>query len=114
MVASRRDGKHDLSDAQCAVRIDRQRIETIGSGDTDSYTCGVLAAAGRLSSAGESRRIGLIYRVSSANAHFNTALIVVERAGRWALDPQSVGTFDDAPAAESIAALRLATADPSS
>lgn len=109
LVASKRDGKHGMSDAQCAVTIDRQPVETIGSGDTDTYTCGALEAAGRLSAKGGSRRIGLIYRVSSSNAHFNTALILVEHAGRWAIDPQSVGAFDDTPAAKFIAVLRLAS-----
>jgi hypothetical protein len=109
LIASKRDGKRGVSVAQCAVTIDRQPIETVGSGDTESYSCDALAAAGRLSPAGHARRIGLIYRVSSPNAHFNTALIVIEHAGRWTLDPRSVGVFDDTPAATSIAALRLAT-----
>lgn len=109
LVASRRDSKRGLSHAACAITVDRQRIETIGSGDTEVYTCDRLRAAGRLSSVGKARQIGLIYAVSSPNAAFNTALILIDRGGHWMLDAKSVGAYDDTPAARSIAALRLAT-----
>lgn len=99
------DAKRGLSDAQCAVVIGEQRIETIGTGDLDAYTCGALIEAGALSNAGAARRIGLIYRVSSPNAQFQTALVLVEQRGRWALDPESVGVYDDSPEAKSLDAL---------
>lgn len=70
--------KAGLSDAQCAISVDGQRVDTIGGGGLDAYTCGVLVDSGALLTIAGARRIGLIYRVSSPNASFQTALILVE------------------------------------
>ncbi|MEG3088183.1 hypothetical protein [Sphingomonas sp. PB4P5] len=102
------DAKSGLSDASCGVTIGGQRIATIGSGDSDTYTCGALIDAGALPPAGATPRIGLIYRVSSPNAAFSTAIVLLGGAGGWQVDPDSIGTYDDSPAAKSIAALATA------
>ena len=99
---------HGLSAGQCGVTIDRQRLMTLGVGDTDAYSCDALVAAGILSPDDQRQRIGLIYDVSSPNAHFRTAVVLREEGGRWAVDPTYSGKFDDTPAGRSIPALRRA------
>ena len=81
---------------------------TLGVGDTDAYSCDALVAAGILSPDDQRQRIGLIYDVSSPNAHFRTAVVLREEGGRWAVDPTYSGKFDDTPAGRSIPALRRA------
>jgi hypothetical protein len=93
--------------AQCGVLIDGQAIVTIGLGDLEAYGCRSLVEAGPLSG----DRIGLIYDVSSPNVSFRTALILAkDAAGKWAIDPASIGTYDDKPEAKSIAAFAKAVA----
>lgn len=99
------DVREGLSDGKCAVSIGDQRIDTVGSGELEVYTCGALVDAGALPPTGDARRIGLIYRVSSPNAQFQTALILIDQNGKWTLDAESAGAFDDAPEAKSIEAL---------
>jgi hypothetical protein len=93
---------------RCGLRIGGQTLVTIGTGDTEAYGCSGLVDAGALTAKGGARRIGLLYDVSSPNAEFRTALVLVEGSGGWAVDPESVGKWDDAPAARSLAALRKA------
>lgn len=97
-----------LSSAQCGVEIGGQSIATIGAGDLDAYTCDHLVEAGALPSAADVRRVGLIYAVSSPNAHFRTALVLVETGTIWRLDPASLGKWDDTPAARSLGSLAAA------
>ncbi len=104
------NAKNGLSDGVCGVRIGVQRLETIGGGETDAYTCVTLVDAGAVSSGRPGRRIGLIYDVSgpSSNSAFRTAILLLGDDAGWHVDPDSVGTYDDSPAAKSIAALAKA------
>lgn len=99
------DAKHGLSNAQCGVIIGSQRIETLGSGDTETYTCDKFVEAGPLPPAESTARIGLIYDASSANASFRTAVILVQDGESWKVDAESLGEFDDSEASKSIEAL---------
>ena len=100
------DAKHGLSTAQCGVTIERQRVMSMGTGETDTYTCGKLIAAGPVPPLGAVERVGLIYQVSSPNAGFRTAAVLERIDGAWRIDPKSAGAFDDQPAGRSIAGLR--------
>ena len=102
------DTKRNLSSGQCGVRIDGQRIMTMGAGDTDAYTCGTLVAAGILPPDGRRQRIGLIYEVSSPNAGFRTAVVLRAAGSGWQVDRDQAGRFDDMPAGRTIPALRRA------
>jgi hypothetical protein len=99
---------HGLSAGQCGVTIDRQQLMTMGVDETDAYSCDALVAAGILPPDGQRQRIGLIYDVSSPNAHFRTAVVLREEGGRWRVDPGYAGKFDDTLAGRSIPALRRA------
>ena len=104
----RQDGRRGLSSVQCSVAIGEATVATMGSGDTDSYTCGKLVEAGALPPAAGHQRIGLIYDVSSPNASFRSAVILVGDAGTWSVDAATLGRYDDTPAGRSIAGLRKA------
>jgi len=93
---------------RCGVTVGRQRIMTMGVGDTEAYTCGALVAAGIVPPSGRRQRIGLIYDVSSPNAQFRTAVVLHETASGWQVDASYAGKFDDAPPGRSIPALRRA------
>ncbi len=102
------DTRRSLSSGQCGVRIDGQRIMTMGTGDTEVYTCETLVAAGILPPSGRRQRIGLIYDVSSPNARFRTAVVLQATGSAWQVDPLYAGRFDDTPAGRGIPALRRA------
>lgn len=89
----------------CTVTLDGVTLDTLGAGDLDAYDCRELVEFGALPADGAMPRIGLIYRTGSANAAFNTALILIRRSGEWQLDSDSLGRYDDTPAAASLAAL---------
>ncbi|MCD9031368.1 hypothetical protein LDO32_06460 [Luteimonas sp. Y-2-2-4F] len=109
----RTDASRGLSAAHCGVEIAGRRVDTIGAGEAEAYTCNALVEAGPLPpDAGGGRRIGLIYDVSSPNAAFRTAIVLVEAAGGWTVDPQTPARFDDTPQARSLAALAAALAVP--
>ncbi|WP_440978661.1 hypothetical protein ACQHGV_14020 [Sphingomonas pseudosanguinis] len=99
---------HGLSAGQCGVIIDRQRLMTMGVDDTEVYSCDALVAAGVIPPDGRQQRIGLIYDVSSPNAHFRTAVVLRQEGKGWAVDPTYSGKFDSIPAGRSIPALRRA------
>lgn len=96
-----------LSQSQCGVIIAGRQISTLGVDETEVYSCDGLIAAGVVPSAGQVRRVGLIYDASSPNAHFRTAVVLRDDGG-WHVDPAFAGRFDDAPEARSMAALRRA------
>ncbi|MEN3749905.1 hypothetical protein TPR58_22220 [Sphingomonas sp. HF-S3] len=103
--------KFGLSDSLCGVRIGGQHLETIGAGETDTYSCLELVDAGALPSAGSTRRIGLLYEVSGAapsSPTFRTAIILLGDRTGWRVDPESLGTYDSTEAARSIRALARA------
>ncbi|MET0246008.1 MAG: hypothetical protein ABW182_04595, partial [Sphingomonas sp.] len=105
------NGKFGLSHGLCGVRIWKQRLETIGGGKTDSYTCVELIDAGALPSTRTSRRIGLIYNVSSPSPPmptYQTAVVFLGDGSGWRVDLDRLGIYDGAPAARSISALAKA------
>lgn len=102
--------QHGLSSGQCGVTLAGSKIETMGSGDTDAYTCKGFVEAGPLPPQGEAQRIGIIYDAGSENADFRTAVILVQTPGGWKVDPDTLGQYDDAPEGKSIAALSKALA----
>lgn len=108
LVGFKVDTRRNLSSGQCGVRIDGQRIMTMGAGDTEVYTCGTLVAAGILPPSGRRQRIGLIYDVSSPNARFRTAVVLHATGSAWQIDRRYAGRFDDTPAGRTIPALRRA------
>lgn len=105
------NGKFGLSHGLCGVRIGKQRLETIGGGKTDSYTCVELIDAGALPSTRTGRRIGLIYNVSSPSPPmptYQTAVVLLGDGAGWRVDLDRLGTYDGTPAASSIRALAKA------
>lgn len=107
------DAARGLSTARCGVEIAGRRVDTIGVGEAEAYTCNALVEAGPLPpDADGHRRIGLIYDVSSPNAAFRTAIVLVDAAGAWAVDPETPARFDDTPQARSIDALAAALRTP--
>lgn len=97
--------KQGLSDSQCGVTIDGQRLVTMGEGETEVYTCYKLTGAGALPADGAVPRIGLLYDVGSPNAQFATAVILRKEVAGWAVDESRAGEFDSKPAAKSLEAL---------
>lgn len=97
--------KAGLSDARCGVLVADQKIETLGSGDTDTYICNGFVVAGALPEKDGVERIGLIYDAASPNAEFRTAVILFKGDDGWKVDVESLGEFDDTDAALSIEAL---------
>jgi hypothetical protein len=100
--------KSGLSDSQCGVTIDGQRLMTMGAGETEVYTCYRLTGAGALPADGAVPRIGLLYDVGSPNAQFATAVILRKEAASWAVDEARAGEFDSKPEAKSLEALAKA------
>ncbi|RHW17846.1 hypothetical protein D1610_04815 [Sphingomonas gilva] len=97
--------KRGLSDSQCGVTIDGKRLVTIGTGETEVYTCYRLTGAGALPPDDAAQRIGLLYDVGSPNADFHTAVVLRRAAEGWQVDEGLSGRFDSAPEAKSIEAL---------
>jgi len=99
------EGNGHHSGAQCGVVISGQRIEIIGVGDMEVYTCDGFVEAGPLPPIDNAERIGLIYDVSSPNVAFRTAVILVHDSKGWSLDAESLGRFDGLPEAKSVRTL---------
>lgn len=107
LQSMRREALSGVSRAQCAVTVAGRQVATLGIGETDTYTCNGLIAAGVVPPAGNVQRIGLIYDAGSPNAQFRTALVLRDDKG-WHVDPAFAGRFDDTPAGRTMAGLRRA------
>jgi hypothetical protein len=93
---------------------ERQGVVTVGTGITDALSCGHLLEAGALPEAGETLRLGLVYRTASPNASVITP-IVLARRGRgalWAVDADVSQRLTLLPGGVSLDGMRRALQRP--
>ena len=88
--------KSGLSDSQCGILVDGQRLLTLGAGDLDAYTCLEIVDVKALPSTKAGPRLGLRYEAASPNTSLQTATVIVRDAdGRWAVVPEATTTFEN-------------------
>lgn len=92
----------------CGVQVNNRTMMTQGAGETAENHCVKLVAIGALPAMGPMQRIGLLYDITAAHAPVRAAVILQSDGDNWAVDYDTIGTYDDTPAAESIAALSKA------